>query len=467
MTRKIILLWMSAWVVTTAGASGYEIKIRLESAPNEKITLAHYFGSGVFVDDTVRTNFSGEAVFQGDSLLPQGLYKIYLNADKHFDFLLGADQRLTITNPGFSLEGMQMEGAPESVEFLKYMYWLKERQALKQQLDKQREGADAAGKAAIEEKLHQLSKEVSDYWKKKNEEYPGTFLAAFLMANYYEEPDESKIPPEIAAIDSLKWLYLYNYRKNHYFDYFRLTDERLLFTPLIKNKLETYFERVILQTYDSVKQAAYQVLHQVEPHKKMFQFVTAHLLNSTLNSKVMGMDALFVDIARDYYLSGRAFWADSTTVDKIRENVIFLQDNLIGKQARDIHLQTHEGEFYSFYQSTGKFTLLVFYEPNCSHCREYVPQLYQEVYLPFRDKGLEVVAVYTMNDKAEWTGFLENHQLNDWVNAWDEHHVSRFKIIYDTRTTPAVYLLDRSKKIVAKKCTIEFLKDYLSRNLSR
>ena len=94
MTRKIILLWMAAWVVTTAGASGYEIKIRLESAPNEKITLAHYFGSGVFVDDTVRTNFSGEAVFQGDSLLPQGLYKIYLNADKHFDFLLGADQRL-------------------------------------------------------------------------------------------------------------------------------------------------------------------------------------------------------------------------------------------------------------------------------------------------------------------------------------------------------------------------------------
>jgi len=64
-------------------------------------------------------------------------------------------------------------------------------------------------------------------------------------------------------------------------------------------------------------------------------------------------------------------------------------------------------------------------------------------------------------NKKEWGDFINKHQIYDWHNVWDQHHVTRFKIIYDTRTTPAVYLLDKDKKIIAKKFTIDFLKNYL------
>jgi peroxiredoxin len=231
--------------------------------------------------------------------------------------------------------------------------------------------------------------------------------------------------------------------------------------PLIKTKLDTYFEKVLLQLYDSVKPAAYQIIKKVEPYPQMFRFVVSYLLNNSLISRIMGMDALFVDIARDYYLSGKTPWADSTTIAKIRENVIFLENNLIGNKAPDIKMETFDGHPFRLYQQNSKYTILAFFEPNCSHCKEYMPKLYKEVFIPFRDKGLEVIAGYTMNNKKEWGDFIEKNQMTDWINVWDENDLSRFKIIYDTRTTPAVFLLDKDKIIIGKKVSIEYLKDYL------
>jgi peroxiredoxin len=462
MNKILVLKVISLLLVSfqTFGV-GFDLKVMLPSVPRGEVLLAHYYGASIHVDDTIRLDASGTGTLKRDTLLPQGIYKIYLKQDQHFDFLLGADQKLVIKNPDFAIPNMTIEGAIESVEFLKYMKWIADHQRTRKALEDKKEGAGENEIKEIDRELKRLNDEVSGYWKQKSKEYPGSFLGAFLMSNYYEDIKPEEIPAEYNINDSLRWVYQYNYRKNNFLKHYDLADERFLYTPSIKPKLETYFERVLLQMYDSVKPAAYQVLQRIEPHPKMFRFVLSHLLNSSLNSKIMGMDALFVDLAKDYYLSGKATWADSTTLAKIRENVIFLENTLIGKNARDFQMETYDSNPFRLYQQNAKFTILVFYEPDCSHCREYVPALYKDIYLPYRDKGVDVVAVYTMENKKEWGDFITKNQIYDWHNVWDQHHVTRFKIIYDTRTTPAVYLLDKDKKIIAKKFTIDFLKNYL------
>jgi len=444
---------------------GLKISVSLEGAKDRQILLTHYYGENVYVDDTIQADMSGRGVFQRDTLLPQGLYKIYLDKDNHFDFLLGADQTLAIRNPAFNLDKMEITGADESREFLAYMRWLRDQQRKLALLDTALNKAPEEGKEGIRRQISNLSDTVSGYWKQKSAQYPGTLLAAFLMANYYEELKPDMIPAAYTLNDSLKWIYEYNYRKDHFFDYFDITDERLLYTPLVKSKLDTYFGKVLLQMYDSVKSPVYRLIEKAESKPHPFRYVTSYFLNASLSSKVMGMDALFVDIARDYYLSGKTNWADSATLAKIRENVIFMENNLIGHQARDLIMETSDGQPFRLYQHNSRYTILVFFEPNCSHCNDFVPKLYNEIYLPFRDKGLQVVAGYTMDNKKEWFDFIEKYHLYDWINVWDEHHLSRFKIIYDTRTTPSVYLLDREKKIIAKKFSIEFLKNYLGHYL--
>jgi thiol-disulfide isomerase/thioredoxin len=446
--------------ISVAG-NGYKIRFRIDAAADSFVYLTHYLDTNVYAMDTVKADGHGNGLFRGDTLLHQGLYKFYMNKNQHFDFLVGADQTIEIISPDFSLENIQIKDSNESSEFLTYMKWLKQQQGKLSGLDSQYQKATGQDKENLDKEIRKLTEEVQHYWKQKSEEFPGTFLAAFLMANYLVELKESDIPAAFLKTDSLKWTYEYNFRKNHFFDYFDITDERFLYTPIIKSKLDTYLDKVLLQIYDSVKPAAYQLIHKVESHPVMFRYMISYLLNHALSSRVMGMDALFVDIGRDYYLSGKATWADSTTLSVVKENVTFMSNNLMGKIARNLQMETFGGETYFLCQGNSKYTILVFYEPTCSHCKEFIPRLYDEIYLPYRNKGLEVVAIYMQNNRKEWKEFMDEHHLNDWVNIWNPVD-GRFKVIFDTRTTPAVYLLDKDKKIIAKKFSIDFLKNYFS-----
>lgn len=461
-TLKINILFILFFCGTAlARGQGFEMKLHLPAASGSIVKLTYYYGGNVFVKDSVFIDNQGNGILKYDTLLPQGIYKIYSDSDSHFDFLLGKQQKLKISNSGFDIENLAIEDAAESVEFQKYLKWIAIRQQKKHELETQRKEASETEQQKIDKQIADMNEEVIDYWKKKSKQYPGSFLGAFLMSNYYEDLKKEDIPDEIAENDSLLWHYQYNYRKNHFFDYYDLTDERFLYTPSLKSKLDTYFEKVLLQLYDSIKPAAYQMIEKVKPVRPMYRFVLSYLLNSALSSRIMGMDALFVDLANDYYLAGEAAWADSTALEKIRENKIFLQNNLIGKQARDFRMKTHDGEDFRLYEQNSDYLILVFYEPNCSHCREFVPRLYREVYERFRNQGVDVVAVNSMTLKKDWSEFIEEHELGGWHNVWDENNRSQFRVDYDLRTTPKTYLLDKDKKIIAKKCSIEFLTQYL------
>ena len=53
--------------------------------------------------------------------------------------------------------------------------------------------------------------------------------------------------------------------------------------------------------------------------------------------------------------------------------------------------------------------------------------------------------------------YIEKNKLQDWTNAWDPDRESYYWTFYDTSTTPGVYLLDKDKKIIAKKIDAESL----------
>ena len=448
------------FVSSVAFSHGYKINLNLESAPNKQVFLAHYYVSNIFVDDTLQLNANGSGTVTGDTLLPQGLYKIYMDDKTHFDFLLGADQEFTITNKTFAGNDIHANGAIETEEFIKYIRFFTNLKKEGVEINNKLKTATGDDKINLQKELSKLTPRLYDYWKNVSEKYPNTFLSAFLMSNYVSVLDESTLPVEIQQNDSLLLLTKFYYQQKHFWDYFDYTDERFLYTPLLKPKLETWFTKVLYQNYDSVRQPVFEYIENVRPNKRIFQFATSWFLNSSINSKIMGMDALFVDLANTYYLSGEAFWATDNSMKLIRENVLFMERNLIGEIAPDLTLESVDGEFFNLHQIDKKLTAVLIYEPNCSHCKVFTPELYNDIFLKYRDKGLEVFAIYSMGDKKEWVDFLEKHKIWEWINVWDKDHVSRFKILYDTRKTPRIFILDENKKIISKDLSIEQL-DYI------
>lgn len=464
MKRFIVVFLMLA--AGFAQATGYKISLTVTATPNQKIKLANYYLGNIFLKDSTIFDNQGNAVFAGDSLLPQGLYKIYLDDKNHFDFLLGADQQFSITRESFSAPEITIKGAIETEKFKEYTLFLKDLQTQGAAINKKIAGANEQEKAVLKNELAEITNKLHNYWFSVEKEFPNTFLSTFLLANYVPALDVSTLPDVVQKNDSLLLIERFNFQKAHFWDYFDYTDERLLYTPLYKPKIETWFNKVLFPNYDSVKNEVITFIDNVKPNKRIFQFAASWFLNASINSNVMGMDALFVDIAKRYYLSGEAFWASEESMKKIRENVLFAENNLIGKIAPDLTLETFDGEFVNLHKIKSKFTVIVIYEPGCSHCKEFVPKFHNEVYAKYKNNGLEVFAIYSMDKKPEWEEFLQKHNLFDWINVWDEKHLSQFKILYDARKTPGIYLLNEDKKIIGKGLSVEQISGILQQTLN-
>lgn len=467
MSRTSILIFLVLFLpaLKTTFAQAYEIKVHLPFAAGKKIKLTYHFLDKIYARDSLLLNNEGTGVFSGDSLLPQGLYMIMLDEKRHFDFLLGANQQFALKNDSMKPETAKVKGAAETKGFVEYLNFLEALKTEQRQLNEAYKNASPKAQSEIRNKLQNLNKKMRAYWDNIQAKMPDSFLYKFIVANDVPQLDISTLPKEVQHNDSLLMIARFNYQRQHFWDNFDYTDERMLYTPFFKPKLETWFSKILYPAYDSVKPYVYQFLGEVEAHPRIFQFATSYFLNSSIKSKIMGMDALSVDLANDYYFTGKAFWATTESLEKIHENVMFIKDNRIGETAPDLMMENYDGEFISLHQVNAPLTVVLIYEPNCGHCKVFVPKFHDEVYQAFKDKGLQVFAIYSMDNKEEWTDFLLDHDLFDWINVWDPRHTTRFKILLDARTTPGVYVLDENKTIVAKKMDVDQLRAIISNRL--
>jgi thiol-disulfide isomerase/thioredoxin len=192
---------------------------------------------------------------------------------------------------------------------------------------------------------------------------------------------------------------------------------------------------------------------------KVFQFLAVYLFNHFRESEVMGHDAVLVKIADEIYLSGKADWVSKQFIEDLRKQIELLRHNLIGMKAENIVMDSFNEVYVSLYDIRKDFTILYFWEPNCGHCQEATPKL-KSYYDKARNEGVEVFAVCTTTDKAAWTKYIQEHQLN-WINGWDPERVSHFDYYYDIQSTPTIYILDRNKKIIAKRLSVDDIPGFI------
>ena len=195
----------------------------------------------------------------------------------------------------------------------------------------------------------------------------------------------------------------------------------------------------------------------------------------------MGMDAVFVHMAENYYSKDQAFWVDSAQLAKIAERVRKTKPTLIGKRTPNVILQdTTESKWYNLYDVTAEYTILYFWDPSCGHCKKETPKL-KTLYEKVKDKGVEVFAVCTEFETPDWKKYVRENDLN-WINVSDNPEINKtavkylqfttleslnFRYTYDIYSTPRVFLLDADKKILAKRIGVEQLEEILEHKLKK
>ena len=446
-------------------SQGHKIDITVSGTADSTIYFAYYYGDKKFVYDTLKADKNGTIFVQGDDKLPGGVYLVVLPDYRYFEMLLSDDQEFSVkTKIGDLLPSLSFTGSEENSAFLEY-------QRLSIKINENNKALKAQQKAnltnldslfIIQDQLDENTKIIENYLNNLTTKYKGKFLGDLLNAMAPPDDPEIVLPEGTQNPDSVRIMINYGHLRDHYFDRVNFSNSNLIRTPILKNKLNQYFNRLLVQSPDSIMPQIDRVVKKAKVNSDMYQFVVVYALNNYLDNKIMGLDEVFVHIAEEYYIKDEAPWADSTFMVRLTDRVMKIKPNLIGRKAQDLKMETISGEWISLHQVDRKFIVIYFWEPNCGFCKEATPKLY-EIYQKYRDKGMEVVAVYTQQDKEEWDKYI-NETGYDWINAWDPNQQTYFRFYYDVHSTPTLYLLDRDKTIIAKRIDMDSL-DQMMGNL--
>jgi thiol-disulfide isomerase/thioredoxin len=431
--------------------NGYEIDLTINDLPDSTVFLAYHLGDKQYIRDTVRLNEKGHGVFKGQEILPQGIYMIVLPGRKYFEVLMTANQHFSAScSYSDYFNSLKFSGSQENSAFVEYQRrWVKMQQraaSIAKRIQNNRQNTDSLKILGPIQKLQEEN--MKSYLKSVIKENEGNFLATLVKGMLPIDIPDFPVPIGFANPDSVRWVRNYNYNKDHFFD-----DERLLRTPLLYARLDAFFSSVLIQAPDTINKEIDKLIKKCSGNHKVFQFISVYLFNHFRESEIMGQDAVMVKIADDIYLSGKADWVSKEFKDDLRKQVDLMRPNLIGKKAENLVMDSYNGIFVSLYDVEKDFTILYFWEPNCGHCQEATPKL-KVYYDKPKDYSLEVFSVCTTSDKAKWTKYIEDNKLT-WINGWDPKRSSHFDYYYNIQSTPTVYILDKNKKIIAKKLGVE------------
>jgi thiol-disulfide isomerase/thioredoxin len=469
--KSLCVLITCTFTLTNLNAQKYNISVQLLNCSDSTAYLAHYFDGRIFADDTTKLA-NGKGSFSKDKVLDQGIYVIYLPSQKYFDLLIGEDQEFSISaNPNDFIGSISISGSIETNGFHDFQKFMKSQNEKSKGIQEAfKKATSETEKEKIKEKFKNTDLEVRAYIEKLSTKFPeNSFVQKFAQFTLSPKiPDfKNEIPVNTPDREKVIQQKSYLYNKDHYFDHVNLTDSRYLRTPILKKKLDFFYEQILVQSPDTIVKESVKLIEQARPDSIFFQYLTQYALNYTVKSKVMGMDAAFVSLAKKYYLSGQANWADSTLMANIRERVIKTQFNLLGMKSQDLLMQTPEGEYVRLHEVEAPYTVLYFWEPDCGHCKKITPRLKTEILDQYREKGLEVFAVCTQDQKEMWENAIHDYDIYDFINCYDPQFQTNFRIFYDVYSTPTMYLLDKDKKIIAKRLDIDNLKVFLNNELKK
>jgi thiol-disulfide isomerase/thioredoxin len=458
MRKLIFSILLSLVPVFLSGQlkNGYEINVTIRDLQDSTVFLAYHLGDKQYIKDTAKLDRSGNGIFRGQQTLPQGIYMIVLPGRKYFEILISDNQRFSLSCT-FSdyFNTLKFTGTEENSAFVEYQKnWVTMQQtaiAISKRIQNNKQNNDSLKILGSVQKLQEEN--MKAYLKSVVKANEGNFLGTLVKGLLPFDIPKFTIPVGYKNPDSIRWVMNYNYNKDHFFDNIDLNDERLIRTPLLYSRLDSFFTNVLIQSPDTINKEIDKLIKKCSSNYKMFQFVSVYLFNHFRESEIMGHDAVMVKIADDIYLSGKADWVTREFKDDLRKQIDLIRPNLIGKKAENMVMDSYKGIFVSLYDVEKDFTVLYFWEPNCGHCQEATPKL-KAYYDKPKDYSLEVFAVCTTSDKEKWTKYIEDNKLT-WINGWDPKRISHFDFYYNVQSTPTIYILDKNKKIIAKKLAVE------------
>lgn len=444
-----------------APADGFNITGRISGLKDTTCVLAHYFGATQYIPkDTARIDGQGNLVFEGKKRLPEGLYIVVTPKNRYVEFLIDSDQTFSFeTDTANFVKTMKVTGSKENELFYAYQQQLGKFYDEAQAIDAEKKVRnDATSSAMAAEKMAILQKRAQSQRTQFLADNAGTFAVKLLKAA--AEPEVPTAPKAANGRPDSTWVFAYF--KTHFWDDFDFADERFVRTNVFQRKLDRYIKELTVQVSDSlIKEADFVVgKAQAGKNKEVLSYTIWYITSQYEQPKVMGTDGLYVHMFEKYYVTGIQSVSDTSVLRQIGQRVATLKPTLIGKVLQSPVVSDTLRRPILLQNFKSDYTVVFFYAPKCSHCRESAPAL-KKFADTYKGKGVEVLAIAIEDSPDDWKKFIREFKLTSITHGYDYTSRVNFRQQYDVWTTPTVYVLDRNKKILARKLPVPELESFL------
>ncbi|MDR0763742.1 MAG: DUF5106 domain-containing protein [Bacteroidales bacterium] len=452
---------------TTAKAKSkpFQLTVKMKNYPdslNHVLLLGRYYGGNQYITDTIKYNpKTNHYTVSADSPKEGGLY-LLITADRRYaELIIDKDQQYIVEAeyPDL-LTSIKFIGSPENQL---YQDFAKDGTTDMKKLQK----LNAEYKRIVEETLpydsveaEKIKKEVTEIYKemdgKKDQfmkDHPEHLMSILFRAQ--KEIDVPAAPEEIP--DSLKQEWQYEYYKNHYFDNFDLCDDRVIRTPLFHQRLVDFCDKVLkMQLPDTVKFTLERLVEKTRCAPELFKYVVWYTVDKYQRSEIIGHDAIWVHLAKRYYLTGDAFWASQGIVENFKKRIERIEPLLIGNvppefSCPDTTIETPNERWVSVFSSKRNYTVVIFWSITCGHCKRALPKWHELYKEKGQELGIDVIAICKDSDIPAWKKYIKDYNLEDWTNLNGKTATLDYNDKWDIQSTPVIYILDRNHRIVTKR----------------
>jgi peroxiredoxin len=468
---KKIFSTLILFLIAFVAKSQYQVTLQTSNYKSGHAWLTYYYGKNINVEDSALVNSKGIAVFKKNQKLQPGIYSIvFPGKNKLVDFLVDKEQFITIKADTADLINKTIvTGSKENAFFQQYQKFIvlkgKQLQAEQHAYNNSKTKADSL---LHENNYQKFNKELNQYRENIIKQYPQSMLAVLFKS--MKEPGFAIAHP-VTKQDSIA---NYEFYKKHYWDGISFMDDRVIRTPFFLPKVEKYFRDILVPSADTIIKEADYLLLLARTNTEMYKFLLNWLTDEYIYPKYMGQDAVFVHLFEEYHSKGVSNWLNEKQLTAISNRAYMVMSNLIGEKAADLDMVDTLGKPYHLYDVNAGYIVVCFWDPTCSHCREEVPRLDSLYQAKWKQQGVKIYGVLSENEKEKWLKFIQENNLKDWIHVYQTDETKKaitdsqrpgYKQLYDITQTPTLYLLDKEKRIIAKKLTLQQMDDLLQTKL--
>lgn len=442
----------------------YNVTIKVKGMENQMGILAYYYGDKRFVKDTLYFNEKGTAAIKGKKDIAKGVYLIAFPSIGYrtFDLILNETNFTISTDTSdFVLNGVVKNSIENEQLFsdMKYMQPLGVENDKMQKLIRTLQPTDSLH-AITEKSLDSISNQITAHRKEMLKKNPNTFYSKLIKIMMDTDIPEGERKPDGSLVDTF---YAFHYLQQHYFDAIDFSDSGYIRSPVFQGKLLRYFDSYVHPQPDSINKAIDALMNKAVANNEMYQYCLNELFTKYAKSEIMGYDAIYVHIADNYYLNGKVWWSSEKGITELKDRVDALRPTLIGKIAPNFVVQdsTGKNQFIHDFIPKHDFTVLVFWNSDCSHCQHEIPELKRIYNDSLKSFNVGVMAVSTEQTDSSFRAFAAKNCASDWLTCADMRGVSAFRRGYDVIATPKVFLIYKDYKIVAKNLPVNKLVDVI------